>query len=47
MNIYKFYQGWDRKPGGKETLLKTFTQRFLTDQSTFISGSIGCESVYM
>ena len=31
MNIYKFRQGWDRKPGGeKETLLKKFTRRFLT-----------------
>ena len=48
MNIYKFCRGWDRKPGGeKETLLKKFTQRSLTGYSTFISGSIGCENVYM
>ena len=32
MNIYKFCQGWDRKPDGeKETLLKKFTQMSLTD----------------
>ena len=31
MNIYKFYQGWDRKPGEEEeTLLKNFTQTSLT-----------------
>ena len=46
MNIYKFSQVWDRKPGReKETLLKKFTQRSLTDKSTFISASIGCENV--
>ena len=31
MNIYKFCQGWDRKPGGEEeTLLKKLTRRPLT-----------------
>ena len=40
--------GWDRIPGGeKETLLKTFAQRSLTDESTFIIGNVGCENVYM
>ena len=30
INVYKFCQGWDRKPvGEKETLLKRFTQRSL------------------
>ena len=31
MNIYKFCQGWDRKPSGEEeSLLKKFTRRSLT-----------------
>ena len=32
MNMYKFCQGWDRKPAGweEETLLKKFTRRSLT-----------------
>ena len=32
MNIYKFRQGWDRKPasGEKKTLLKKFLRRSLT-----------------
>ena len=31
MNIYKFFQGWEKKPSGEEEiLLKMFTRRFLT-----------------
>ena len=39
---------WEpHKPGReKETLLKKFTQRSLTDKSTFISGSIVSKNVY-
>ena len=44
MNICKFYQNCERKPGGEEeTLLKKFTK--ISNKSIFISDGIGCENV--
>ena len=47
MNIYVMYGLGQDTWWGEGTLLKTFAQRSLTDESTFISGSVGCENVYM
>ena len=42
MNICKFCLAWERKPDGKETLLKKVKK--VSNYSTFISDSTGCEN---
>ena len=41
IRIFKFCQGWERKPGGEETLLEKFTM--VSKVNLLVS--IGCENV--